>query len=143
MVTVLWIAVAIVFAVAEVLTVAFFALFVTVAALGAAVAAALGLDILWQAIVFFVLAVVGLLGGRPPLMRYLRRRRAPALASGAQVMIGRTALVTDAISDAHQPGHVQIMGERWPAISADGSPIKAGQQVLVLEIRNATLVVAP
>jgi membrane protein implicated in regulation of membrane protease activity len=141
-VAVFWIAIAIVFAVAEVLTVAFFALFVTIAALGAAVAAAAGLDIVGQSIVFFVLAVVGLVVGRPPLMRYLRRRRPPALPTGAQVMVGRTALVTDPIPDAHQPGHVQIMGERWPAISADGSPIKAGQQVLVLEIRNATLVVA-
>ena len=140
---VFWIALAIVFAVAEVLTVAFFALFVAIAALGAAVAAAAGLDIVWQSIVFFVLALVGLVAGRPPLMGYVSRRRAPALASGAQVMIGRTALVTDAIPDAHQPGHVQIMGERWPAVSADGSPIKAGQHVLVLEIRNATLVVAP
>lgn len=140
---VVWVVVAIVFAVAEVLTVALFALFVTVAALGAAVAAWLGLDLLWQGLIFFVIAVAGLLLARPPLMRYLERRRTPALLSGAQEMVGRTAVVIEAIPDSLRPGHVQIMGERWPAVSASGAPVEPGQQVRVVEIRQATLVVAP
>jgi membrane protein implicated in regulation of membrane protease activity len=141
--TVLWIVVAIVFAVAEMLTVAFFAVFVTAAALAAAVAAALGADLLAQGIVFFAVAVGGILLARPPLMRYLRRRQEPAQLSGAQEMIGRTGLVTDPIRDGQRPGHVDIMGERWPAVSADGEPLKAGLEVRVVEIRRATLVVAP
>ncbi len=141
--TVAWVVVAIVFAVAEVLTVALFALFVTVAALGAAVAAALGADLRGQGIVFLALALLGLLLARPPLMRYLHRRQAPAQLAGAQEMIGRTGLVTEPIRGDHRPGHVEIMGESWPAISVDGEPVKAGQQVRVVEIRRATLVVAP
>ena len=140
--TVLWVAVAIVFAVAEMLTLAFFAVFVTVAALGAAIAAALGADLLWQGIVFGALAVLGLVVARPPLLHHLRGRR-PAQLSGAQEMIGRTGVVIDAIRGSHRPGHVEIMGERWPAVSASGEPVKAGQEVRVVEIRRATLVVAP
>lgn len=141
--TVFWLALAIVFAVAEILTVAFFALFVTIAALGAAAASALGADLLLQGGVFAILAVLGLLLARPPLLRYVRGRQSPAGLSGAQEMIGRTGLVTEAIQGEHRPGHVEIMGERWPAVSADGQPVKAGLEVRVVEIRRATLVVAP
>lgn len=140
---VLWLAVAILAAVAEVVTVAFFAVFVSIAALGAAAAAAFGLDVLVQAGVFLVLAVLGIAVARPPLLGYLRGRQTPAQLSGAQEMIGRTAVVTEPIRDGHRPGHVDIMGERWPAVSADGQPVKAGQQVRVVDIRRATLVVAP
>ena len=139
-----WILVALAFAVGEVLTTAFFALFLTIAAIGAAAAAALGLDLLVQAILFAALSVLGILVARPPLMAWAQRRYhgAPIVLSGAQEMIGRTGLVTDSIKGAHQAGHVKIMGERWPAITADGSPVKEGAEVRVVEIRDATLVVS-
>lgn len=139
-----WIVVALAFAVGEVLTTGFFALFLTVAAIGAAVAAVFGLDLLVQGIVFAVLAVAGILVARPPLMAWARRRHrgGPVVLSGAQEMIGRTGLVIDSIKGAHQAGHVKIMGERWPAVTADGSPVKEGAEVRVVDIRDATLVVS-
>ena len=144
MLIVFWIVAALAFAVGEVVTGAFFAVFLTIAAIGAAAAAALGFDLLVQGIVFAVVAVLGILLARPPLMAWVHRRHrgAPIVLSGAQEMIGRTGLVIDAIKGAHQVGHVKIMGERWPAITADGSPVKEGAEVRVVDIHNATLVVA-
>ena len=140
-----WIVVALAFAVAEVVTTALFAAFLVVAALGAALAAALGGDYLWQGFVFFVLAVAGIALARPPLMRYLGRRRAGSTASGAMEMIGAVGVVTDDIRGSleSERGHVRIMGERWPAISVDDSALEAGREVAVVDIRGATLVVAP
>jgi membrane protein implicated in regulation of membrane protease activity len=139
-----WIVVALAFAVGEVLTTGFFALFLTIAAIGAAVTAAFGLDLLVQGIVFAVLSVVGILVARPPLMAWARHRYrgGPVVLSGAQEMIGRTGLVIDSIKGAHQAGHVKIMGERWPAVTADGSPVKEGAEVRVVDIHDATLVVS-
>jgi len=139
-----WVVVALAFAVGEVLTLAFFAVFLCVAALGAAAAAGTGGDLLVQAIVFAILAVVGLVVARPPLLRLMhyRRRGTPTTLSGAQEMIGRTGLVTDPIKGPHQAGHVKIMGERWPAVTADGSPVREGAEVRVVDIHNATLVVS-
>ncbi|HEX6547517.1 MAG TPA: NfeD family protein [Candidatus Dormibacteraeota bacterium] len=139
-----WLVIAIAFLVAEVATLAMFAIFVTVAALGAAAAAAVGESLISQSVVFFLLAVLGIFVARPLLLRYLRHRqsRVPVL-SGAQEMIGRTAVVTDPIGGPTAAGHVRIMGEQWRAVSADGSPLSTGQEVQVVEIRNTTLVVAP
>src|SRR5438132_1714364 len=59
-VAIVWLAVALVFAVVEVATVALFGGFVTLGALAAAVAAFVGADILTQAIVFAIVSTLGL-----------------------------------------------------------------------------------
>jgi membrane protein implicated in regulation of membrane protease activity len=142
-VTLVWIAVALAFAIVEVMTVALFGAFVALGALGAAVAAFLGGDYLSQAILFAGVSVVGILVVRRPLMNYLQRRQSPEMQSGAAGMIGQTALVVDAIGGPHVRGHVRIAGEDWPALTRDGRPVEAGQAVRVVDIRRATLVVEP
>lgn len=138
----IWLGVAIAFVVAEVITAAFFALFGAVGAAAAAVAAALGYGFGVQAIVFAAAALLGVLAVRPLLMRYLASRKGPMLLSGASVMLGQTAIVVDPIKGPHEPGHVRIGGEDWPALSVDGLAVKAGREVLVVELRQATLVVS-
>ena len=139
--TFVWLAVALAFGVAEVITTAFYAIFIVIAALAAAVAAQLGAPVPVQVIVFAVTAIVGVVAARPPVMHYLERRKGSGLVSGAQSMVGEQAPVTDDILDAHHPGHVRIGGESWPALSEDGSPIAAGSTVRIVGLRQATLVV--
>lgn len=132
-----WAITAIVFAIVEVATVAFYAAFLAVGAAAAAVAAALGLGPVGEAVVFFAVAVVGIAAVRPALLR----RRGPRLRSGAAGMIGQTAVVVDEIGGDHEGGHVRIGGENWPAVAIDQSPIAKGSTVWVAEIRGSTLVV--
>jgi|SRR5579859_1183698 membrane protein implicated in regulation of membrane protease activity len=132
-----WIATALIFAVVEIGTVAFYAAFLTVGSLAAALTAAFGADVLVQAVVFLAVSVVGIVAVRPAMVR----RSGPRPVSGARGMIGKTARVTDTIESEHERGHVEVAGEQWPAVSADGKPIKAESTVTVIEIRGATLVV--
>jgi membrane protein implicated in regulation of membrane protease activity len=142
-VTLLWISIALIFAILEVLTVSLFAAFISLGALGAAIAAFVGDDIVFQAIVFAAVSTLGIVAVRRPLMGYLQRRAGPAVLSGAAAMIGQTALVVDAIRGPHEGGHVRISGEDWPALALDGRPVAEGVSVRVVEIRRATLVVEP
>ncbi len=139
--TLVWIAVALVFAIGEVLTLSLFAGFVSLGAVGAAVAAFVGDDIVLQSLIFAGVAIFGIGLLRRPLLGYLQRRAGPLVVSGAAAMIGQTALVVDAIGGPHERGHVRIAGEDWPALSRDGRPVEAGTSVRVVEIRRATLVV--
>ena len=139
--TFVWLAVALAFAVAEMLTLAFYAVFLVIAGLAASIAALLGVSQLGQVVVFCVVSIAGVLAARPPLMGYLNRNRPPETRSGAQAMIGKEVLVIEEIQP-HQPGHVRVAGESWPAVSADGSTISAGSTVLVDSLRQATLVVS-
>jgi len=139
--TFLWLAVALAFGVAEMLTLAFYAIFFVIGGLAAAVAAQLGYSQVVQVIVFCLVSIGGVLAARPSMMRYLRRRGVPGLLSGAQSMIGVEAPVVDEILDAHHPGHVRIAGENWPAVSSDGTLITTGSTVRVEGLRQATLIV--
>jgi membrane protein implicated in regulation of membrane protease activity len=138
---IVWLVVALVFAVVEVATAALLGAFFTLGALAAAVAAFLGAGVVTQAIVFGVVSVLGLVIARPPLMAYLRTRRGPETRSGAYSMIGQQALLIDPITGPHDRGHVRIQGEEWPALSRNGLPVEAGATVRVVEIRGATLLV--
>ena len=135
-----WIIVAVAFAVAEVMTVSFFAVFITIGALAAAVASLLGFNPLVQAVVLGVIGVVGIFTARPFLVQRLHigRRR---LESGAESMVGQRAVLIDPILASGQPGHVKIAGELWPAITEDGSPLPASTPVIVVDLRSTVLVV--
>lgn len=132
-----WVLAALAFAVVEVATVAFYAAFLTIGAAAAALTALFGGDPLIQAVVFLVVSGVGIIAIRPLMLE----RRVARVVSGAQGMVGQSVLVTEAIKSEHERGHVVVAGETWPAVSADGQPIKADSTVTVVEIRGATLVV--
>jgi membrane protein implicated in regulation of membrane protease activity len=135
-----WIIVAILFAVVEVMTVAFFAVFIAVGALAAALVSLLGFDLWVQAIVLGVIGVVGIFTARPFFMERLHIGR-HRLQSGAESMVGQRAVLTDPILASGQPGHVKIAGELWPAITEDGSPLPATTPVIVTDLRSTVLVV--
>lgn len=137
-----WIAVALAFAVAEVATVSLFAAFVSAGAVGAAVVAFVGLDPLFQAIAFAAVSLMGIVLVRPWVMRRMTRRRTVETVSGAASMIGETAVVVRAVKP-HERGHVRIMGENWPALSRDDSVLDQGRTVRIVDIEGATLVVEP
>jgi membrane protein implicated in regulation of membrane protease activity len=137
-----WVIVAIVFAVAEVMTVAFFAVFITIGALAAAVVSLLGFGLLVQAIVLGVIGVAGIMVARPFLVERLHMGR-PALRSGADSMVGQQAVLLEPILGVGQPGHVKIAGELWPALTEDGSPVAASTLVVVTALRSTTLIVRP
>lgn len=135
-----WLFVAIVFAIAEVMTVALFAMFIAIGALGAAIVALFGFNLLVQAIVLGVLGVTGVFIARPYLVERLHMGR-PALKSGADSMVGQRAVLTDPIGGEDKPGHVKIAGELWPALTEDGSALPATTPVIVTALRSTMLIV--
>ncbi len=137
MAAVAWVVTAIVFAIVEIASLALYAAFLALGAAAAALAAALGFGVIMQAIAFLVVAVAGIAAVRPILVR----RRAPRLTSGATGMVGKSGVVVDGIAGVHEPGHVRIAGENWPAVGVDADPIPKGATVWVIEIRGSTLVV--
>ena len=137
-----WVIVAIAFAVVEVMTVAFFAVFITIGALGAAVAALLHFNLLVQAIVLGVIGIAGIMIARPFLVERLHIGR-PTLRSGADSMVGQQAILLEPIVGVGQPGHVKLAGELWPALTEDGSAVPANTMVVVTALRSTTLIVRP
>jgi len=138
-----WLIAAGAFTVAEILTLALFAAFLALGALGAALAALAGLSSLGQAIVFGVVGVVGILVARPLVLPWLHRPPWQRLASGAEGMIGQRGVLSDSIQGPDRPGHLTILGESWPALTGEGSPLPAGPAVRITGLRSTILIVEP
>lgn len=137
---VLWLIAAVVFAVGEIATLGFFlAPFAGGALLAALVSAAgAGDAISWA--MFLVVSVV-LLAALRPLAR--SHRKMPAqLRTGTAALVGRTAMVTERISNDEGTGSVKLEGESWTARAYDEDDvIERGRRVHVIEIRGATALV--
>jgi membrane protein implicated in regulation of membrane protease activity len=137
----IWLVIAVVLAVAEVLTLTFVLGMIAGGAAFAAIAAALGAPVAAQVIVFA--AGDGLLLGLVlPAAR--RHRHMPvAIRTGTARLVGSRAMALSDINTA-DGGRVRIGGETWSARPYDeGLSIAAGEWVDVLAIDGATAVVHP
>lgn len=111
---------------------------VAVGALGGAVAAAFGADLVIQVVVAAVVSVLMLFAVRPVAVRHLRS--SPQARTNVDALVGSGARVLQRV-DANQ-GMVRIGGEDWSAraLKADQS-FEPGTPVTVVRIDGATAVV--
>jgi membrane protein implicated in regulation of membrane protease activity len=136
----LWLTIAAVLGIAELLTATFDLFLLAVAALAAAGAAGLGLGTGLQLLAFAVTAGVMITVVRPVARRHLTDT--PQLRSGVAGLIGREAVVLRAVG--REPGRVRIGGEEWTARAYDPDLlIPVGTTVDVFAIEGATALVHP
>ncbi len=69
---------------------------------------------------------------------YFARSRRMPVVTGVEQLLEETAV---ALADFSQSGPVQIVGERWNAVTR--TPVRRGQRLKVLAVRGLTLEVAP
>ncbi|MCW2666318.1 MAG: hypothetical protein JWN57_1280 [Frankiales bacterium] len=138
---VLWAVIAAGLLLAELFTLALVAGMLGVAAVAALVAAALGLGVPLQALVFGGSSVLLLGLARPVARRHLDVR--PVLANDpGKALVGRDARVVTDIGD--DSGQVRVDGELWrarPAVPGDVLP--AGALVVIVGVEGATVSVYP
>ncbi len=135
-----WLVLAVVFGVAEFLTLTLALGLLAGAALAAAITAGLGASVPLQLLAFAVTGGVGLVAVRPVAKRHLALP--PASRDGSDALVGRSALVTREVTAAG--GLVTLSGEDWSARPYDEDlVIPPGVRVDVLLIEGATALVHP
>ncbi|MGH3865718.1 MAG: NfeD family protein [Pseudonocardiaceae bacterium] len=137
---VIWLIIAAVLGVAELLTVTAALGLLSGAALITSVSAAVGLPVPLQLAVFALAAAAGIVVLRPIAARHML---APQLHRfGVDALVGRTAYVVCEVTG--QDGTVRIGGEQWTARALDDRlVIPVGAAVDVIQIDGATAVVYP
>lgn len=136
-----WLVLAALLVVAEVVTMALFAIFVAAGAAAAALSVALGATPLLAAGVLVVVSIGGLAAGRRPLLHLVGHGRRPLLRSGVAGLVGQRATVVTVICGVDQAGSVRARGEEWPAISYDEVTYQPGEVVHIVDIERTRLVV--
>jgi membrane protein implicated in regulation of membrane protease activity len=135
----IWALAAVVLAVGEILTPGMFFLGpVALAAVVAGVAAAVGLGVIVQLLVFIAGSLASLLFLRPIARRHLRMPA--AIRTGAAALEGAKAVVVQRV-DANG-GRVRIGGEEWSARAyMEDQVLEPGARVEVVKIEGATALV--
>jgi membrane protein implicated in regulation of membrane protease activity len=137
---IIWLILAAVLGVAEVMTTTLAFGLIAAGAVVAAITGALGAGLPFQLIAFAVTAGAGLGVVRPIAVRHIKQP--PPLRSGTSALVGRSAKVVEEVSD--DGGQVRIGGELWSARPYDESQvIPVGSTVDVLAIEGATALVHP
>src|ERR1700729_1787168 len=138
---IVWLIVAAVLGVAELVTITFAFGIIAVAAVVAAVVGAFHLDLGIQLAAFVVAAGAGLGFIRPIAIRHIKQP--PALRTGTAALVGRSAVVLEEVNE--HSGRVRIEGEEWSSrpYLDESLVIPVGAKVDVMEIKGATALVYP
>jgi membrane protein implicated in regulation of membrane protease activity len=137
---IVWLVLAAVLGVVEVMTTTLAFGLIAVGAVVAAVVGAAGAGLPFQLGAFAVAAAAGLVVVRPIAMRHIKQP--PLLRTGTSALVGRSAKVVAEITD--DGGQVRIGGELWSARPYDESQvIPVGSTVDVFAIEGATALVHP
>src|ERR1700722_2117322 len=138
---IVWLIVAAVLGVAELVTITFAFGIIAVAAVVAAVVGAFHLDLGIQLAAFIVAAGAGLGFVRPIAIRHIKQP--PALRTGTAALVGRSAIVMEEVNE--HGGRVRIDGEEWSSrpYLDESLVIPVGAKVDVMEIKGATALVYP
>jgi len=137
---IVWVIVAAVLGVAELMTTTFALGIIAVGALVAAGAGAMGLGIPFQLLAFVVASAAGLGFVLPVARRHIKQP--PLLKTGPAALVGRSARVLEEVTE--HGGRVRIGGEVWSARAYDESLIiPVGRVVDVMQIEGATALVYP
>ncbi len=135
---IIWLALLIVFAITEGVTVALVSIWFMGGALAALIAALCGAELWVQVVLFFTVSILLLLCLRPLSKRLIKQKK---VATNADSNIGKEAVVTERIDNLQGSGAVRISGVEWSARSADGSEIEKGAVVRVLRIEGVKVCV--
>jgi membrane protein implicated in regulation of membrane protease activity len=137
---IVWLVLAAVLGVAEVMTTTLAFGLIAAGAVVAAVVGAAGVGLPFQVGAFAVATAAGLVVVRPIAMRHIKQP--PLLRTGTSALVGRSAKVVEEITD--DGGRVRIGGELWSARPYDESQvIPVGSTVDVFAIEGATALVHP
>jgi membrane protein implicated in regulation of membrane protease activity len=133
-----WLALAIVAAIVEVSIPHFGVMFVSIGAVAAAIAAAVGFGLAAQLIVFAAALVLSLMLLRERLLKQMGGRGVP---SRTDSLIGREGIVTHDVDSTVGAGRVNVGGEDWAARAA--TPLAAGTRIRVVAADGIVLEVRP
>jgi membrane protein implicated in regulation of membrane protease activity len=137
---IVWLVLAAVLGVAEIMTTTLAFGLIAVGAVVAGVVGVAGAGLPFQLIAFAVASAAGLGVARPIAIRHIKQP--PLLRTGTSALVGRSAKVVEEVTD--DCGKVRIGGELWSARPYDESQvIPVGSTVDVFAIEGATALVHP
>ena len=136
--SVLWLIAMIVLLIIEAVVPGLISIWFALGALAALVAALFHAPFWLQVVWFLVVSILTLLLTRPFVKKYVNNRVTP---TNADMVIGKEAVVTEAIDNLQEKGAVRLEGKIWTARMADeNAGAEVGETVRILRIEGVKLI---
>ncbi len=134
-----WLVVAVVMGVVEIITMGLTTIWFAVGAVAALICALCGAPVWLQITAFLVISVAVLVLVRPIAATHFNNR---LKKTNIDAYVGRKLIAKTDIDNLHGMGKVDMDGSTWLALSSmDNIVIRAGEEVKVVEVRGAKLIV--
>ena len=137
---ILWLALMVVFLVAEACSVSLVSLWFAVGSLGALIASTLNAPFWAQLLIFFVISGTLLACLRPFVKKFIKPK---VTATNTDSVIGSEGYVTEDIDNLSARGQVKLGGMFWSARSTSGKPICKDTKITVDRIEGVKVFVSP
>lgn len=134
----IWMILAAILLIGEILTVGFFLIFLSIGSAAAGILAMLGVGKPGQIIVFIIVSGILFVFGRRFADR-VTENQPPGI--GADRFIGQEGVVLESIDNHSNTGSVRIGQDEWRAISESGDIIQEGTKIEVTRINGTRAVV--
>lgn len=139
MAAIIWIVLIIIFAVVEIITVGLTSIWFAGGAMAALLGYAVGLNEIWQFLIFLAVSLILLFFTRPWALKYLKPH---LVKTNYEEVIGKNVCLTETIDNVKGTGTAVLKGQEWTARAYDeGRIFEAGMIVKVKEIRGVTMYV--
>lgn len=136
---VIWLIIAAIMIVAEILTLGLTSIWFAGGAFVAAIVAYCGGNWIAQIVLFAVVALVCLVLSRPLAKKVLMKN---TTKTNADSLVGQNCYVIEDIDNVSGKGAVKVNGLEWTARSVSNETIKSGEEVVINEIRGVKLMVS-
>ena len=141
---ILWLIVAIIFSIAEMIYSGFFLLWFAIGAFCSMIISLIfpNSNMFVQGGIFLIVSVSLLLTLTKKFTK--KYSNSETIPTNIDKLIGKTGIVIQNIGeDTYETGLVKLDGEIWSAVSSNGSPILKGSSVKIQEIKGVKLIVTP
>ena len=117
-ITIAWLGLLIILLVIEIITVGLTSIWAAGGALAALIQNIMGLSLVWQVVVFFVVTFVLLIFTRPFAVRFINTQREKTNYEG---IIGKTIRIAERVDNIRQTGMAVVNGQEW-TVRAEEEP---------------------
>ena len=136
-----WLIIAGICLVIEIITVGFLIFWFAIGALFAMLISFFTDNILIQTSVFVISSGLLIFATKPLVKKIMNKKE--TVKTNVYSIIGKTGIVTNEINSIENLGQVKIDGEIWSAIGENNSAIAKGTEVEIKEIKGVKAVVVP
>ncbi len=133
-----WLAIVVVMAIIEIITLGLTTIWFAGGALVAFIASLFGAGFVIQVVLFVAVSVSLLAATRPLAVKYLNKNME---STNAESLIGKLAVVKEEIDNLNARGHVSVNGQEWTARAVEEKVIPEGVTVEIVEISGVKLLV--